>query len=34
MGKPIDVANMKALKASINFREQLSKQIHQLQESR
>jgi len=31
--KAIYFANMKAIKANISFREQLSKQIHQLQES-
>jgi len=31
--KAIYFANMKAIKANISFREQLSKQIHQLQEN-
>jgi len=31
--KAIYVAKLKAIKANISFREQLSKQIHQLQES-
>jgi len=33
MGSTIYVANLKAIKENFSFREQLSKQIHQLQES-